>query len=94
MIWTKDGVITPSHLRSGSSQTLSDPEGVQIRRVQIRRGPDPEGLQIRWVQIPDGSRSGGSPDLGVAGIGGGQIQMGPDPDGSEPSQILTDPETS
>ena len=94
MIWTVDGVITPSHLRSGSSQTLSDPEGVQIRRVQILEGsrsggsPDPMGPDPGWV------RSRGSPDLGVAGIRGGQIQMGPDPDGSEPSQILPDPEIS
>ena len=83
MIWTQDGVITPSHLRSGSDPEGPDPGWVQIRRVQILMGPDPG-----WV------RSRGSPDLGVAGIRGGQIQMGPDPDGSEPSQILPDPEMS
>ena len=41
---------------------------------QIQRVSDPEGSDPGWV------RSRGSPDLGVSGIGGDQIGIGPDSD--------------
>ena len=64
-----DGVITHSHFHQPQIQRVSDPEG-----SDPEGSPDPEGSDPGWV------RSRGSPDLGVSGIGGDQIGIGPDSD--------------